>query len=50
MCAAGQVLISAEPALAAFDPNWWEWSSLKERPGPMAGTGVDAVIHARRRS
>jgi 2-polyprenyl-3-methyl-5-hydroxy-6-metoxy-1,4-benzoquinol methylase len=48
--AAGQVQVSVEAALAALDPNRWELVVANERPRPMAGTGVDAVIRARRRS
>jgi 2-polyprenyl-3-methyl-5-hydroxy-6-metoxy-1,4-benzoquinol methylase len=48
--AAGQVQVSVEAALAALDPHRWELVVAEERPRPMAGTGVDAVIRARRRS
>jgi 2-polyprenyl-3-methyl-5-hydroxy-6-metoxy-1,4-benzoquinol methylase len=48
--AAGQVQVSVEAALAALDPGRWEVVVAAERPRPMAGTGVDAVIRARRRS
>jgi 2-polyprenyl-3-methyl-5-hydroxy-6-metoxy-1,4-benzoquinol methylase len=48
--AAGQVQVSVEAALAALDPNRWELVVADDRPRPIAGTGVDAVIRARRRS
>jgi hypothetical protein len=48
--AAGQVQVSVEAALAALDPGRWEPFVADERPRPVAGTGVDAVIRARRRS
>jgi len=48
--AAGQVQVSVEAALAALDPARWELVVADDRPRPMAGTGVDAVIRARRRS
>jgi SAM-dependent methyltransferase len=46
--AAGQVQISVEAALAALDPDRWELLVAEERPRPLAGSGVDAVIRARR--
>jgi hypothetical protein len=46
--AAGQVQVSLEAAFAALDPATGSRSSADERPRPMAGTGVDAVIRARR--
>jgi 2-polyprenyl-3-methyl-5-hydroxy-6-metoxy-1,4-benzoquinol methylase len=48
--AAGQVQVSVEAALAALDPGQWQPLVAQERPRPAAGTGVDAVIRARRRS
>jgi 2-polyprenyl-3-methyl-5-hydroxy-6-metoxy-1,4-benzoquinol methylase len=48
--AAGQVQVSVEAALAALDPGQWQPIVADERPRRMAGTGVDAVIRARRRS
>jgi 2-polyprenyl-3-methyl-5-hydroxy-6-metoxy-1,4-benzoquinol methylase len=48
--AAGQVQVSVEAALAALDPGAWQPVVAEERPRPTAGTGVDAVIRARRRS
>jgi SAM-dependent methyltransferase len=48
--AAGQTQVSVEDAIAALDPGRWELLVAEERPRPTAGTGVDAVIHARRRS
>ena len=35
---------------ASLDPDRWELVLADERPRPMASTGVDAVIRARRRS
>jgi SAM-dependent methyltransferase len=46
--AAGQVQVSVEDAVAALDPRRWELVVRDERPRPVAGTGVDAVIRARR--
>ena len=48
--AAGQVQVSVEAALAALDPGRWQPVVAEERPRPVAGTGVDAVIRARRHS
>lgn len=48
--AAGQVQVSVEAALAALDPRHWELVVAEERPRAVAGTGVDAVIRARRRT
>ena len=48
--AAGQVQVSVGAALAALDPDRWELVVAEDRPRPIAGTGVDAVIRARRRS
>ena len=47
--AAGQVQVSVEATLA-LDPERWELVVAEERPRPIAGTGVDAVIRAQRRS
>jgi SAM-dependent methyltransferase len=46
--AAGQVQVSVEAALAALDPQRWDVVVADDRPRPIAGTGVDAVIRARR--
>jgi len=46
--AAGQVQVSVEVALAALDPDQWQPLVAEERPRPQTGTGVDAVIRARR--
>jgi len=46
--AAGQTQISVGEALAALDPGRWEFLVAEERPRAAAGTGVDAVIRARR--
>jgi 2-polyprenyl-3-methyl-5-hydroxy-6-metoxy-1,4-benzoquinol methylase len=48
--AAGQVQVSVEAALAALEPDRWEPVIAEDRPRPAAGSGVDAVIRARRRS
>jgi SAM-dependent methyltransferase len=48
--AAGQVQVSVEAARAALDPDEWEMVTAEDRPRPVAGSGVDAVIRARRRS
>lgn len=37
-----------EAATAALDPRSWEVAVAKERPRAAAGSGVDAVIRARR--
>ena len=47
--AAGQMQVSVEAALAALDPGRWQIVAADDRPRPIAGTGVDAVIRARRR-
>lgn len=44
--AAGQVQVSVESALAVLDPSQWVLKVAKERVRAVAGTGVDAVIHA----
>jgi len=46
--AAGQVQVSVEAARAALDPDRWQLVVVEDRPRHAAGTGVDAVIHARR--
>ena len=48
--AAGQLQVSVETATAALDPDLWEILVAEDRPRPMAGTGVDAVVCARRGS
>jgi len=48
--AAGQVQVSVEAAVAALAPDAWELVVAEERPRAIAGTGVDAVIRARRRA
>jgi 2-polyprenyl-3-methyl-5-hydroxy-6-metoxy-1,4-benzoquinol methylase len=48
--AAGQVQVSVESAVASLEPRRWEMVVSEERPRPIAGTGVDAVICARRLS
>jgi SAM-dependent methyltransferase len=46
--AASQVQVSVESAVAGLDPSRWELVVAEERPHAVAGTGVDAVIRARR--
>ena len=46
--AASQVQVSVEATVAALDPREWEVLVAEERPRAAAGTGVDAVIRARR--
>jgi hypothetical protein len=46
--AASQEQVSVESAVAALDPRRWELVVAEERPRAVAGTGVDAVIRARR--
>lgn len=48
--AANQVQVSVDAAVAALDSADWELVVAEERPRAIAGTGVDAVIHARRRT
>jgi SAM-dependent methyltransferase len=47
--AAGQVQVSVDDAVAALDPDRWDLVIAEDRPRAMAGTGVDAVVSARRR-
>lgn len=47
--AAGQVQVSVDTAVAALDPDSWEIAVAEDRPRAQAGSGVDAVICARRR-
>jgi 2-polyprenyl-3-methyl-5-hydroxy-6-metoxy-1,4-benzoquinol methylase len=46
--AASQVQVSIENVIAALDPSAWELVVAEERPRAVAGTGVDAVVLARR--
>lgn len=46
--AAGQVQVDVDTAVATLDPRHWEFIAAEDRPRATAGTGVDAVIHARR--
>jgi SAM-dependent methyltransferase len=46
--AASQVQVSVESAVAALDPPPWKIVVAEERQRTAAGTGVDAVILARR--
>jgi SAM-dependent methyltransferase len=46
--AAGQVQVSVESAVAALESDQWELVVAENRERAVAGSGVDAVIHARR--
>jgi hypothetical protein len=46
--AAGQVQVSVDTVLAALEPDRWEVVVAEDRRREMAGSGVDAVVHARR--
>jgi 2-polyprenyl-3-methyl-5-hydroxy-6-metoxy-1,4-benzoquinol methylase len=46
--AANQVQVSVEEAVSALRAPTWELVVAEERPRAIAGTGVDAVIRARR--
>jgi 2-polyprenyl-3-methyl-5-hydroxy-6-metoxy-1,4-benzoquinol methylase len=48
--AAGQVQVSVDTARVALDSRYWELVVAEDRPRAVAGTGVDAVIRARRLS
>jgi 2-polyprenyl-3-methyl-5-hydroxy-6-metoxy-1,4-benzoquinol methylase len=48
--AADQVQVSVDTATAALDPGRWDLVVAEDRQRKVAGTGVDAVICARRRS
>lgn len=48
--AANQVQVSVEEAVAALDSDTWELVVVQEQKRAVAGTGVDAVIRARRRT
>jgi SAM-dependent methyltransferase len=48
--AAGQVQVSVEAALEVLDPYEWKIVVSEERPRSAAGTGVDAVVRAVRRT
>ena len=48
--AAGQVQVSVEDVIDAFDPREWQFVVAEERPRAAAGSGVDAVVLARRLS
>jgi SAM-dependent methyltransferase len=45
---AGQLQVSVETATSALDPDRWTFLVAEDRPRPIARTGVDAVICARR--
>jgi len=42
------VQVSVDDAVAALDPQSWEMVVAEDRPREAAGTGVDAVVRARR--
>lgn len=48
--AAGQVQVSVDEVVQALDPSEWHIVVAEERPRAAAGTGVDAVVRALRRS
>jgi SAM-dependent methyltransferase len=48
--AAGQVQVSVDTAVAALGSPRWEITVAEDRPRKAAGTGVDAVVRARRRA
>jgi SAM-dependent methyltransferase len=48
--AAGQVQVSVEATRAALEPERWEFVVAEDRPREVAGSGVDAVVCARRRA
>jgi 2-polyprenyl-3-methyl-5-hydroxy-6-metoxy-1,4-benzoquinol methylase len=48
--AASQVQVSVEAAVTVLDSSLWELVVAEERARAVAGTGVDAVIRARRRA
>lgn len=46
--AAGQVQVSVDIAVAALEPDRWEILVAEDRSREVAGSGVDAVVYARR--
>ena len=48
--AAGQVQVSVEDVTAALGPREWQFVVAEERPRGVPGSGVDAVVLARRLS
>ena len=46
--AAGQVQVSVDAAVAVLEPPEWRILVAEDRPRAAAGTGVDAVVCARR--
>jgi hypothetical protein len=48
--AAGQVQVSVNAAVDALDPREWEFLVAEDRLRATAGTGVDAVVRALRRT
>lgn len=48
--AAGQVQVSVEAAVGALDPAEWNLPVAEDRERSAAGTGVDAVVRAVRRT
>jgi SAM-dependent methyltransferase len=48
--AAGQVQVSLDAVTPALDPARWELLVAEDRPRAAAGSGVDAVVRARRYS
>jgi SAM-dependent methyltransferase len=48
--AAGQKQVSVQAAMAALEPDYWKVVVAEDRPRGATGTGVDAVIRARRQA
>jgi SAM-dependent methyltransferase len=48
--AAGQVQVDVDTAVAALDPDRWEFAIAEDRQRVQTGSGLDAVICARRLS
>ena len=46
--AADQVQVSTVAAVAALDADRWRIVVAEDRPRAVVGSGVDAVVHARR--
>lgn len=50
MAVPDQQQVSVAGAVAALDARRWQWLAAEERPRAIAGTGIDAVLCARRLS
>jgi hypothetical protein len=42
------VQVSVDSAVAALEPDRWEVVVAEDRPREVAGSGVDALVRARR--